>query len=110
MRHLKELVSYLKGTSHYAVVLQRPHGGQGLHKQTNDKYWLLESFSDSDWSSDKRHRRSTSSGPSYAVWQPCLLKFMHPEGHFLFRAAKLNYMEWFQLSLMGFSSGVALSL
>ena len=62
MRHLKELVSYLKGTSHYAVVLQRPHGGQGLHKQTNDKYWLLESFSDSDWSSDKRHRRSTSSG------------------------------------------------
>ena len=43
-------------------MLQQPHGGQGLHKQTNDKYWLLESFSDSDWSSDKRHRRSTSSG------------------------------------------------
>ena len=62
MRHLKKLVAYLKGTSNYAVVLQQPHGGQGLHKQTNDKYWLLESFSDSDWSSDKRHRRSTSSG------------------------------------------------
>ena len=62
MRHLKKLVSYLKGTSHYAVVLQQPHGGQGLHKQTKDKYWLLESFSDSDLSSDKRHRRSTSAG------------------------------------------------
>ena len=62
MRHLKKLVAYLKGTSNYAVVLQQPHGGQGLHKQTNDKYWLLESFSDSDWSSDKRHGRSTSAG------------------------------------------------
>ena len=62
MRHLKKLVSYLEETSHYAVVRQQPHGGQGLHKQTNDNYWLLESFSDSDWSSDKRHQRSTSSG------------------------------------------------
>ena len=62
MRHLKKLVSYLEETSHYAVVLQQPHGGQGLHKQTNDNYWLLGSFSDSDWSSDKRHQRSTSSG------------------------------------------------
>ena len=62
MRHLKKLVAYLKGTINYGVVLQQPHGGQGLHKQTNDKYWLLESFSDSDWSSDKRHRRSTWSG------------------------------------------------
>ena len=62
MRHLKKLVAYLKGTSNYAVVLQQPHGGQGLHKQTNDKYLLLESFSDSDWSSDKRNRCSTSSG------------------------------------------------
>jgi len=62
MRHLKKLVSYLKGTSHYAVEPQQPHGGQGLHKQTKDKYWLLESFSDSDLSSDKRHRRSTSAG------------------------------------------------
>ena len=62
MRHLRKLVSYLKETINYAVVLKCPYGGQGLHKQSNDRYWLLESFSDSDWSSDKRHRRSTSSG------------------------------------------------
>ena len=49
--------------------------------------------------------------PSHQVFMCCLFTQVHaPRGSFLFRAAKLNHMEWFQLPLMGFSSGVALSL
>ena len=40
----------------------RPLGGQGVQHKSSDQFWLLESFPDSDWSSDKRHRRSTSAG------------------------------------------------
>ena len=31
-------------------------------KNTNESFWVLESASDSDWSSNKEHRRSTSAG------------------------------------------------
>ena len=44
------------------MVLEQPVGGSGRWKQSNDKFWILESFSDSDWSGDKRHPRSTSAG------------------------------------------------
>ena len=62
LQSLKKLVGYLKFTQDYAVVLEQPVGGSGRWKQSNDKFWILESFSDSDWSGDKRHRRSTSAG------------------------------------------------
>ena len=62
LQSLKKLVGYLKSTQDYAVVLEQPVGGSGRWKQSNDKFWILESFSDSDWSGDKRHRRSTSAG------------------------------------------------
>ena len=106
MRHLKKLVSFMKGTSLYAVVLQRPHGGQGLHKQTSDKYWLLESFSYSDWGSDMRHGRSTSSG-LLMLCGNVVYSSTNPEGHFSFQ---LNCMEWFQLSAIRYSSSVVLTL
>ena len=62
LKHLKRLVGYLKGSDGYTMVLRRPLGGQGIQHKGSEQFWLLESFSDSDWSSDKRHRRSTSSG------------------------------------------------
>ena len=62
LQSLKKLVGYLKSTQDYAVVLEQPVGGSGRWKQSNDKFWALESFSDSDWSGDNRHRRSTSAG------------------------------------------------
>eukprot|EP00435_Cladocopium_sp_Y103_P043064 s596_g12.t1 len=58
MQSIKKLV--LKATQDYAVVLEQPIGGCGRWKQSGDTFWVLESFSDSDWSGDKRHRRSTS--------------------------------------------------
>eukprot|EP00435_Cladocopium_sp_Y103_P011449 s72_g3.t1 len=62
LKHLKRLVGYFKNTPSYTMVLQKPVGGQGIQKKSSEQYWLLESFSDSDWSSDRRHRKSTSSG------------------------------------------------
>ena len=43
------------------MVLEIPVGGQWRWHST-DQYWLLESFSDSGWSSNQTHRRSTSCG------------------------------------------------
>ena len=59
---LKRLIGYLKSTKDYAVVLEQPQGGSGKWKQMPDRFWILESYSDSDWCTDRRHRRSTSSG------------------------------------------------
>ena len=59
---LKRLIGYLKPTKDYAVVLDQSQGGSGKWKQMPDHFWILESYSDSDWCADRRHRRSTSSG------------------------------------------------
>eukprot|EP00435_Cladocopium_sp_Y103_P028972 s2794_g7.t1 len=61
LQRVKKLVGYLKSTPDFCVFLELPVGGQGRWHST-DVFWLLESFSDSDWSSNQSHRRSTSCG------------------------------------------------
>ena len=61
LQRLRKLVGYLKTTPEYCVLLDVPIGGQGRWK-SSDKHWILESFSDSDWSANQTHRRSTSCG------------------------------------------------
>ena len=61
LQRLRKLVGYLKATPNYCVLLEIPIGGQGKWHST-DQFWLLESLSDSDWSSNQPHRRSTSCG------------------------------------------------
>ena len=61
LQKLKKLVGYLKATADYCVVLEVPTPGKGKWR-TSDKWWLLESFTDADWSSNQKHRRSTSCG------------------------------------------------
>ena len=61
LQRLKKLVGYLKGSPDYCVLLDVPVGGQGRWR-SSDKHLILESFSDSDWSSNQVHRRSTSCG------------------------------------------------
>eukprot|EP00435_Cladocopium_sp_Y103_P041704 s881_g11.t1 len=46
---LKKLVGYLKTTSDMCMVLEPPCAGTGKWK-SSDQFWLLESYSDSDWS------------------------------------------------------------
>ena len=62
LQRLRKVMGYVKGTPEYAVMLEEPEAGQGKWKTTNDAFWILESASDSDWPSNREHRRSTSSG------------------------------------------------
>ena len=61
MGHLKKMLGYLKGTSNYAMKLRVPTAGKGS-RMWSAKAMVLETFSDSDWSGNKAHRRSTSAG------------------------------------------------
>ena len=62
LHRLRKVMGYVKGTMGYAIVLQEPEGGQGKWVNTGEAFYVLESSSDSDWSSNKEHRRSTSAG------------------------------------------------
>ena len=57
----RKVIGYLKTTSDFCMVLEKPIGGQGKWK-SSDRSWVIETFSDSDWSGNKQHRRSTSCG------------------------------------------------
>jgi len=54
---LRKVIGYLRNTSDFAVVLEKPIAGHG-----RCKVWMLEFFSDVDWNSNHVHRRSTSCG------------------------------------------------
>ena len=79
LQRLKKLVGYLKGTPDYCVVLDVPIGGQGRCR-SSDKHLILESFSDSDWSSNQVPRRSTS----------CAVHLLN--GSFLFGSSRTQHV------------------
>jgi hypothetical protein len=58
---MKRFIGYLKKTLGNYNHLKIPSYGKGIHHNYDCK-WILESFTDSDWSSDRSTRRSTSSG------------------------------------------------
>ena len=62
VQRLRKVIGYLRSTDDFAVVLEKPIAGHGRCKSTDEKVWILESFSDADWSSNRVHRRSTSCG------------------------------------------------
>ena len=57
---MRRLIGYLKFTKGYYSHLSFPAYGKGIHNNYSEK-WVLESFTDSDWSGDRKSRRSTSS-------------------------------------------------
>ena len=59
--HLKKFPGYLKKTMDYCLAVEFPQAGEGYVKE-GESYWCLETFSDSDWSGNKSHRKSTSGG------------------------------------------------
>ena len=59
LQKLKKLMGYLKATPDYCMVLEAPVPGQGKWR-SSELTWILESFTDADWSSNQVHRRSTS--------------------------------------------------
>ena len=52
----------MKQMGDIGVRLQVPFPGQGKFSAAGKFNWVLESYSDADWSSNKSHRRSTSCG------------------------------------------------
>lgn len=54
----KPVQAYLKYTIGQYSLLELSEPGQGLVVQDHEARWLLETFSDSDWSGAKGHRRS----------------------------------------------------
>ena len=62
VQRLRKLVGYLKQKGDIGLKMQVPEAGKGKIKQGGSKFWLLESFSDADWSANKTTRRSTSCG------------------------------------------------
>ncbi|CAL1143463.1 unnamed protein product [Cladocopium goreaui] len=55
LQRLRKLLGYLKGTQHYALKLTSPVPGVGKLIHSDCEY-VLESYSDSDWSGHKSHR------------------------------------------------------
>ena len=60
--HLRKVVGFMKQMGDIGVRLQMPFPGQGKFTTGEAFNWVLESYSDADWSSNKSHRRSTSCG------------------------------------------------
>ena len=95
LQSLKKLVGYLKSTQDYAVVLEQPVGGSGGWKQSNDKFWVLESFSDSDWSGEQTPSSINFSWHASFVW--CIHVWIQPyPGSLAAILVKVNFMVWFQ--------------
>ena len=57
---LRKLIGFIKHTGDIGVKLPFPEHGVGKFKQGTEVFWLLETYTDADWSSNKAHRRSTS--------------------------------------------------
>ena len=62
LQHLRKLIGYLKKMGDLGILLQYPQPGAGKWRTSSEKYWILESYSDADWVSNKAHRKSTSCG------------------------------------------------
>ena len=62
LQHLRNLIGYLKGTGTLGVKLCNPTPGRGKWKVSEEAQWVLETFSDADWATNRSHRRSTSCG------------------------------------------------
>ena len=60
LKKLSKLIGYLKSTMGQYSVMELEEAGRGLVTRCETSRWLLETFSDSDWSGPKSHRRSTS--------------------------------------------------
>ena len=60
LQRLRKLIGYLKSSGNTGVKLSIPVFGSGKTRKGAETFWLLETYTDADWSANKRHRRSTS--------------------------------------------------
>ena len=62
LQRLRKLVGYMKHVGDVGVKLVTPLPGQGKFSNDGEHFWVLETYSDADWSANRSHRRSTSCG------------------------------------------------
>ena len=67
---MRKLIGYLRETEGNYTHLEMPSYGKGVHFNYNSK-WVLESFTDADWSGNKATRRSTSGAIHFVNGVPC---------------------------------------
>ena len=79
LQKLKKLMGYLKGTADYCVLLEPPAPGQGKWRST-DKFWVLESFADADWSSNQRHSSFNELWNPFGLRCICIWFLQNPKG------------------------------
>jgi hypothetical protein len=60
VQRLRKLIGYVKYVGDVGIKLQFPEPGSGKIKHGAETEWVLETFTDADWSSNKAHPRSTS--------------------------------------------------
>ena len=62
LARLRKMVGFMKSVGDIGLHLPFPEDGQGKVISGGQHRWVLESFSDADWSANKQTRRSTSCG------------------------------------------------
>ena len=60
LQHVRKLVGFMRHVGDVGIHLSFPAPGQGTMSAGGDYKWVLETFSDADWSASKSNRRSTS--------------------------------------------------
>ena len=65
VQRLRKLVGYMKGVGDLALRLDVPMPGQGKCFSDGGTTWILETYSDANWSSNKDHRKPTAGGMHY---------------------------------------------
>ena len=105
LARLKKLLGYLKATADYACKLTIPEP-VGLVVHSNHEL-NLESFSDSDWSGNKVHRRSTLSAVHVLNGNVLFTTSRTQRVISLAQVPKQSYIHWFPRQLMESTFGSA---
>ena len=72
VQRLRKLIGFIKHTGDIGVKLPFPEDGVAKFKQGTEAFWLLETYTDADWSSNKAHRRSTSCSILQMIYALCI--------------------------------------
>eukprot|EP00435_Cladocopium_sp_Y103_P022585 s4524_g5.t1 len=93
LQRLPRLVGYFKYIGNMGLKLSVPEFGRGKRKEGCESQWVLETFTDAEWSGNKSHRKSSS----------CAIHFLHGclailQGHrrsSVCRQKSASCIQWF---------------
>ena len=109
LQRLRKLMGYLRFTGDMGMKLSMPEFGKGKRKEGCESEWILETFTDADWSSNKAHRKSTSCAVHFLRTDALLSLLQGPKRSSASPQQNQNSIAWFLDVVMEFSSSGALS-